>query len=270
VSFAAAGVQPQSPMYVTCDDSLEVDTFSSAAPVNLSISARVLTPQGRIDIQNWSHTPATNRSQATSCYPLAEGWLLSVVVMSAELGYLRGHCWCVVSILHGAADVGLITAVLLGDYATGSGWLGWPGGFIRSSVEGPGRVYSLIGSAPAAGAEISQAVPTNALWRLLALEFGLTTGVAAATRLCRLVIDDGTNDLQRVEAAQTQVASLTKTYSWGPGMPSRVAVTSDNLAPIPQDTRLPSGFRIRTVTDSIQAADQYTAPRFLLEEWIQP
>jgi hypothetical protein len=257
-------------LYVTCDESLVIDTWSSTAPAALTITARVLTPQGRIDTLSWSHTPNSNRARATSYYPLAEGWLLSVIVDATDLAYQRGHCWCELSLMRGGGSNGVLEAVLLADYIAGTARLGWPGGFVRSSIEGPGLVEAAYGSTPAAGAEISKTVPANALWRLLALEFGLTTSVTAANRLPRLVIDDGTNDLQRLEVPAVQAASLTRTYSWAPGMPSRVAVASDNLMPLPLNTLLPSGYRFRTVTDSIQAADQYTAPRFLLEEWIQP
>jgi hypothetical protein len=268
--FGAAGIPPPAALYIGPDESLVVYTWSSAAPQALTITARVLTLAGLIQTASWTHTPNTDRSLATTRQALAEGFLLSLIVGAHASTYRRGQCWCQIDLQRGEGAAGVVVAELISDYITGTSQLSWPDGQIHQSTERPGLVRSVTGTDPAAGAEITQTVPTGARWRLLGVRAALTTDATAATRQVTLLLDDGTATLFSIPAASSQTASLTYTYNWAPSVPSTPVNALNVWGPLPGDLFLQAGYRIRTSTASFQAGDNWTAPQLLLEEWIEP
>jgi len=270
VGYAAAGVQPPAPLYIGPHEALIVDTWSSTAPAALAIMARVLTPGGQVHTSRWSHTPNTDRTRATTYHPLEEGFLLSVTVDATAAAYRRGHCWCQVGLQVGEGATGVPHAQLIADYVTGAARLAWPGGQLHSSVEGPGLIRSITGADPAAGAEISQTVPTGARWRLSSLWARLTTSVTAANRYARLLVDDGSNWLWLSDPAAAHVASTTISYVAGQGAPRLDNVYATRSWAFPVNVLLGAGYRIQTATANLDAGDDWEAPQLLVEEWLEP
>ena len=269
VSFTPAGVHPPACKYIAAGDHLVMDSWSSAAPGDLTITARVLTPDGQVQTQRWTHTPNTDRSRATTRVPLAEGFLLGVLVEAVGIAYARGQCWLLVGIQRGAGAVGVVHEQLIGDYVTGRVRLTWPGGLIRSSVEGPGVLRSVTGADPAAGAEISMTVPSGARWLLRALSAVFVTDATAGNRQPRLVIDDGTNILFQSADPSLQAASVTNRYSAGASLAAQTAAVNTHLLALPSELGLSAGWRIGTNTSGIVAGDNWGAPQLLVEEWIE-
>lgn len=270
VGYAERGVPPPAPLYIGPGEALVVDTWSSTAPVALSIVARILTPEGQVHTSRWDHLPNTNRTRATTYQDLAEGFLLSVTVDATAAAYRRGHCWCQVGIQIGSGATGVPHAQLISDYVTGTARLAWPGGQIRSSVEGPGLLCSVAGADPAAGAEFSVTVPTGARWRLVGTVATLVTDATVASRVVSLIVDDGATAVYRAAAQTAQTASLTVIYSFGAGLPSAATAGGVSVNPLPEQLDLASGYRIRSLTAAIVAGDNWGAPQLLVEEWIGP
>ena len=129
-----------------------------------------------------------------------------------------------------------------------------------------GFLKTVTVSNPAAGADISTAVPAGKVWRLVSIQGKLVTSATVANRTVRWSIDDGANVFYAVDANFTQAASLTETYSAGFGI---VSANSNTFAisPFPGVLLLPAGFRINTVTTAIQATDQWSAITLLVEEF---
>ena len=121
---------------------------------------------------------------------------------------------------------------------------------------------------PAAGADIIDAVPNSVKWRLISAHFNFTTAVAAANRFVNIAFDDGVNSLFSAGAAFAQAASLNDDYYFYAGGAVQTTLAADITAPIPVDNRLVAGMRIRSSTLAIQAADQFAAAHYLIEEWI--
>jgi len=132
-----------------------------------------------------------------------------------------------------------------------------------------GRLLSIIGTDPAAGAEISETVPARRRWIVRSIFLSLATDVTVAVRRIRLIIDDGTNTLLEFHLATTQTASLTYYYSFCNIAAQETLVGSRCFAPLPIFS-LPAGSRIYTVTSDIKAGDNFGAPQLLVEEWIDP
>lgn len=135
--------------------------------------------------------------------------------------------------------------------------------------EGPGNLRSVAGTDPAAGQEVSDAVPSNTRWRLISANFALVTSATVANRFPTVVLDDGATTLWRAGTNVAQTASLTATYSAGSA--GTFGTVGTNLYEIALPTPpvvLTGGFRIRTSTIAIDTGDNYGPPQYLVEEFI--
>jgi hypothetical protein len=128
----------------------------------------------------------------------------------------------------------------------------------------------VVGPDPAAGAEVTITVPQTARWRVLGLRFQLVTDATVVNRQVDLVIDDGANVVLRIEPPAVQGAGGTRGYNYGPGLPARTVLTQEFLGALPVEAVLEGGWRIRTVTALLQAADNYNGVFLWVEEWLAP
>ena len=151
---------------------------------------------------------------------------------------------------------------------------------------GEGWIRTVTGANPAAASDtVSEAVPTNAVWRLLSFSAVLVTSSDAATwRTPNLIIDDGTTANRRnIWQGSTQAASLTITHLWqseygGSGAQGAGNVTftdTDTVVSrevLPQNLFLREAYRIRIVTTNFDSTavpvDDWAAPIFIVEEWL--
>ncbi|MBA7545412.1 hypothetical protein ES705_37780 [subsurface metagenome] len=132
-----------------------------------------------------------------------------------------------------------------------------------------GRILSITGTDPAAGAEISEIVPARRRWRFHGIRFTLITDVNVADRTVYLQISDGTNVLIFITHTQTQAASITRSYNFHPRPDAASTISTQISIPLPYFT-LGAGYGIITSTNNIQVGDQFSAIHLLAEEWIDP
>lgn len=140
---------------------------------------------------------------------------------------------------------------------------------IRGAAGG-GRLISMAGTVPGAGAEVQETVPAGKRWRILAFSATLITAVAVANRLLRMATNDGVNAIIRGPySPSVQAASLSYIYQWQPGIPEVAVRGALNLVAIPQPIGyfLDAGHKFGTSTDLLQAADQWSQIRYLVEEY---
>lgn len=121
------------------------------------------------------------------------------------------------------------------------------------------RVFPLSPD-PNAGAEIS-ITPRNASgWLIRTLRFQLVTDANVATRGVTLSATDGSNEWFRSAAGISQAASLTRVYAALDGGVHTAAVGSVIEIGLPVNGLwLPQGHTLRTITENIQATDQFSA-----------
>jgi hypothetical protein len=256
-------------VYCTGDEFLRMTSFGSVASVALALRTRFLRTDGYPVASSERHVPASDRTSVTTDFHLVDGWLLGCEVHAVAGTPRRGQVFVVVDLVRGSSATPDVLQTLLQGYVTDTSRLAWPGSPIRSSIEGPGVLRSIAGANPAAGANIVETVPTNARWRLHAIQFSLVTAIAAANREVALTFDDGATVFARVPSGFTHVASTTIVYSAFHHAPRNTAAqdTTKNF-PLPR-IDLQGGFRFNTVTTNLQAADDYGAPQYLVEEWIE-
>jgi len=144
---------------------------------------------------------------------------------------------------------------------------------------GEGFIRTVTGTNPAAGVEVTETVPTNALWKLRSFSVVLVTS-GVANRTVFLAADDGTatNRLwirevnEDVQAdAQTRTHLLGRgndgTFLGGGQLTDTQTVNVHNAIPA-DDPYLPEAHRLRTITVNLQAGDDFAAPIFQVEEWL--
>lgn len=269
VSYSYTNINPPSQLYIGRDDSLLVTAYGSIAGLRGQITARLLTPDGEIRPNQYDFPFSADRSNSAQTFHLAEGFLLSLIVgPSAGTGGRRGQAFVQVWLIRGDVYTGLVGQVLISGYVTSNIMLTWPGIPVDFPYAGRGNIRTIVGTDPAAGVEISETVPTNALWRLVGFNYTLVTSAVAATRISQLLIDDGVNAGVRGIPGATQAASLTNSYEYG-AYGALPAITGTLiLGDLPPDIFITGGGRIRTLTTALDPGDNYGPPTYNVEEWL--
>ncbi|MBA7609564.1 hypothetical protein ES703_16755 [subsurface metagenome] len=132
-----------------------------------------------------------------------------------------------------------------------------------------GRLLSITGTDPAAGANISITVPIRRRWRILSVRFSLITDATEIDRAALLGISDGINTLFTVSPPAFQAASLTRRYNFSAFGTIMPTLALEVYSPLPSIS-LPAASIISSAVTDLQAADYLTAPQLLVEEWIDP
>jgi len=257
-------------IYIKPEDFLVWNVFDPQATGNLlRLSARMLLPDGTLTSINSTQTGLASGLITQKIVPLHEGWLVSAEVTSPSLT-ARGFIWTTVELNRGSI-VGTEALTLIAAYvATGYKTASWPVGRIEVPSEGHGGFNQNLYAAPAAGADFTLTLsPTNQRAMIVGLTATLTTGAAVPVRTVHLVIDDGTNTILEWVAATTQAASTAVRYI--AGMYGSEMATRDGVAviPIPSGIHINGGWRIRSVTTAIAAADAWSAQRLQMEAFFE-
>jgi hypothetical protein len=95
----------------------------------------------------------------------------------------------------------------------------------------------------------------------------LTNAVAVANRIPQLIIDNGTQVVLTIPSNVTLAASLANVFNFADSMPYLAAINGQTLGPLPSNLMLGPGWRIRSSTTGIQAADQWSAIALGCIEW---
>lgn len=269
VSFSTRQVAPPSPLYITRDEQFLVRIWNSNVGETVRVAGRIMLPGGEITPFQRDFTPLSDRSRSDFSMAVGEGYLLGLTVNTQAGTGLRGQCYVLILLHAGPLGPGVARAVLFSDYLSRSQHEGWPHSPLLGQLEGRGFLRAITGTDPAAGAEISETVPTNARWRVLGVTATLVTAVAAANRQISMAFDDGASVYARMPFTAVQPASLTTVYSWSAAGDPASASNVARSMPLNATPYLFQAHRVRTVTDLLQAADNWSAPVFLVEEWIE-
>lgn len=120
-------------------------------------------------------------------------------------------------------------------------------------------ITTLATTDPAANTEISQTVPAGQIWFFQGARVSLVSDANVATRTVALTIDDGTTVFNRYTSPSTQAASLTQNYTFTAGAANATVLNLEVVVGLGTNLLLPPGYRIKTVTNNIQATDNYGA-----------
>jgi hypothetical protein len=122
---------------------------------------------------------------------------------------------------------------------------------------------------PLPGAEFLEVMPTASRRLLRSLRLNFTTSAVAGNRQVKVFIDDGVNVISGSVANYLQPAGTLVNYSVGPHGILSGLIIDTVFMPIEPQVPLVPGWRIRSQTAGIQAGDQWSAPQYAVEEWIE-
>jgi hypothetical protein len=269
VQITASQVQPPTPLYLQPEDSFRLQTHMPTylAPVQFFLMLRWLRPDGEITSIRKSFIMVGTQDQFT--FALGEGFLLSATFAPGTAIPLDpGAVFFTLILERNAPDGSTFGWVLISDYMSGYHYPTWPFGRQIFSQEGPGRLRSIVGTTPAAGAEVSELVPTNVRWELIAFRISLATSAAVSNRKPSFIIDDGVNTLFQSDSNLTVTASNNGQVTLcNTGFVNAAITNAASIAPCPP-FMLRGAWRIRTTTSAIDVADQYASPKYLVREWV--
>lgn len=256
-------------LYLTGEDNLRLTTFGALASAEVALEGRILDKNGCVIPIAERQVPNSNYTAKTTIHGLSEGLLTNVQLRVSVGTAVRGHVFAILELIRGNLQAVQPLGTLIQGYLTSSGRLAWPGSPIVGSSEGPGRLRSVVGTDPAAGVEISETIATGTRARLRSFAYTLVASAVVANRTPVLTIDDGANILFEAGNNVAQTATQTVKYRAAVGVPLTTFGALSYLLPLPSDLELPAGSRIRTVTGAIDVGDNYSAPVYTLEEWIE-
>lgn len=269
VDFEREGAQPPGPLYVDLDDKLYLRAASDLTNSVYNIRGNFLHADGVIRPFAFQATPTADRSFQLFVFKLSEGFLLNVGAHVSGTAPQRGQVWCEVGILRGRDVAGEITRALFSDYLVGSHALGWPPGRISLPYEGPGLSEHRNLGDPAAGAEFSFGGLTNTRMVYRAISFTLVTDAAVANRTPVVNLSVGANLIWRSRRFAAQTASQTRTYLYAVGVEYQNAVDTETFHGTLPDLHPTPVVTFTTLTDGIQAGDNFGVGFALLERWLE-
>lgn len=264
--YATHDISPFNALPISKDHNL-LFTFYASVATSITLTWRILLPDGSIKQSQFVVNTFTGRFGPFLTFPLTEGFLLSVMAYPTN-NAARGAVALFCNLTLGAPAVAFLVARMFSGYVTGFDYLSWPPGTFESTSNGAGKLRSITGTAPGAGNEINEAVPSFARWRLLALKTIFTSSAVAANRQPSVIIDDGVSIYYAKQAQAVQAANLVQTYQLATNDTDFAPINTVATIKLASPLLLDQGHRIRTSTTAIQAGDFYSAPQYLVEEWI--
>lgn len=259
---------PPGIVYIGRDDKLYVRSSATTGTATFTLSGRLLQPDGVIRPFSFSVVGGANFGFVTREFQLAEGFLLSIAVEPSGVNPVPMDTVVEVGIFRGRLVDRQFVQVLFRDFVSDGFAAGWPPGRIAPVLEAPGNPRPVAGVDPAAGAEMSIAVPTNSLREHRAVRVELVTDATAANRQVQLELVNVVT-VWRSEAFDAQTASLSRFYNWCVGGEFSAAPALGNYNGYIPALILSAGGLLRTVTAQLQAGDNYGAPSFLPYTWLQ-
>lgn len=256
-------------VFLTGEDNLRLTTFGGVAGAEIAIEGRLIQDSTKVVAFRERHVPNNNYTAASTVHNLGDGVLTHVQLRATSSALLGGGVFAILEIVRGGSGAVQPLATLLQGYVTTNARLAWPGSPILPSTAGAGRLRTITGTDQVAGVEITETVPAGVRWRLMSFTAILTTSAVVGNRAPSIIIDDGTTTAFQLGTNATVAASGGAGFTWAAGLGSFGGTGNGNAGALPDPTIVGPGYRIRTQTGSFDVGDNWGAPRYLLEEFIE-
>lgn len=255
--------------YFDGNDNLRVEGWNTVTGASLLVQGRFVNEAGAVEAFSRELPLTADRLRVAGDFAMARGFILNLVVTVIGAAPKIGQTFARVSVIRGFTGATLVMGVLLQGYVTSQQGLGWPGSPIVSSTDGEPVIRFFNGTMPAAGAEISETVPTGARWSIVRCLASLTTNGVAGNRYVNLAcIDSALYNFRSVQPT-AQAPGVFHVYVWSPNLPPVYdPVNFVSMQPLAHDSALMAGQSLETFTTGLQAGDQYSEPRMYVREWL--
>lgn len=257
--------------YIDGADNLRLEGWNSLTGVVLQLFGRFYTESGEVKVFEWSLPLTADRLRNVVTFPAVRGYLLnlslSVIGATPKVGQTFARC----SIVRGLTGATIVVGTLLQGYCSSTQALGWPGSPIQQSHEVDGYMREYVGTQPAAGAAITEIVPTNAHWRVYTMFVSYLTDATAGNRRPYLQISAGAVGLYLLLRARTTIGpSVLSGLSLLELMPDTFFEDASFITIAYPHVELSADSRIVISTDLLPAGDQFfVAPRFMVQERLE-
>lgn len=267
VRFLSRGVQPPSPVYVGVNDDLIVACATSQTGETVTVSYRLLRPDGLLVLGQFTIAPPNTRAVTVHTESLAEGFLLSVSCKAA-VASTRGQTFVRVFLSDPALGGGQPSYMLMADYVTTAMAPAHPNGRVLAPSEGPGNPRAVTAIVPGIGNDWNQTVPPNARWKVRTVFAQLSTSAAVANRYVTFAITNG-GVFQYIGGADKVQAASTACFYGGAALTPNVSPNSGiGMVPLAPDTPILGAGTLQASTRNIDPGDQWSAIVLGVEEWL--
>ena len=260
-------ISPPPGLYVTVDDIVLVRGFAQTSTQTVNVSLRMLAPNGEI-ISVFQPVAIGANGNVPTLFALRnlEGFILSASVQCT--GVQRGQLFVALLVQRGAGSGdATLGQVFLQGYVSNTDTLGYPQHVPYSGLDGRGQIQLVAVGNPAAGADWVYTVPAGAHQIVRSVSALFTAAVAVANRFPVLTVDNGIAAVvAEVPATAVIVAATAIQLTWAPGL-NQLNVNSVQTMGSPIELRALGGWRVKTVTSGIQAADQWSGIVVVLESF---
>lgn len=256
--------------YLTGEDRLRITSANSGAGVALKVQCRTANIQGETVPHSFDHVPNSDRSTKTTEHALGTGSLLNATIFAGAGSPQMGQTFVTAQLIRGTGTAAIVLGTMLGGYVTRTQAIGFPGSAIVSSLEGEPSIRAITGSTPAVAAAIVETVPTGARWEVLSWAFTLTTGGFAADRKVYVQPTLSSGFYGVIVNFSTLPAASIGFFTFAPTMNS----TSDPIEGLYQAgwgarVILTAGGQMITSARNLLAGDQFSAPSYIVREWLE-
>lgn len=256
--------------YLDGTDHLRLEGWNSCDGCALELSARFVDAAGVIQAARHVLPLTADRLRNRLDIPMGLGYLLNLTVVAIDATPCIGQTFARVTVIRGFTGATIVLGTVLQGYVTSQQALGFPGSPIATSVEGLGYIRLVVGTTPAAGAQISETVPTAARWHVLRMYSFLITDATAGNRFARMDFFTGGLGTFRGTQPTAQGPSATVNYTWAPNLPIAAdAVNGAYMQPLPHEPFLLEGQVFSTAVSGMAAGDQWGQPQFYVREWLE-
>jgi len=269
-SFAVREIPPPASSYIGPDDYLSLEVRNSIAAQAISFHWRLLRADGQLILGSHTYSPTADRAVNTWVVRLAEGFLLGAVVGGGSTAK-PGAVYARLLLLRGGGGGVAVAQVLLAGYVVAGAGLVWPYPRYQGPAEGPGRLRLLVGTNPAPGSYIVEEVPSGARWRIVLFYCEFTTSAVVANRYVHFWIGTATAYYFLGAPLLAVPANSSYRFEWAPGVDARVLSGLDQVQDaLPEPLVLSTGMRFGVLVSGLQAGDDFGAPNYMVEEWLEP
>lgn len=256
--------------YLTGEDSLRIVSVNAAAAVRVKVACRTANVQGDTVAHSFTHVPATDRSKRTEDFSIGEGSLLNVTVFASAGAPRIGETYVIVQLVRGADAAAVVLGTILAGCVTTTQAIGFPGSPILSSLDVGPVVRAVLGTQPVVQVDMFEVCPTGARWEVLRILSRFTASAVAGTRTVQLHFVQSGIYVARVGMVKDIVINEVGDCLWAANLPSLAPLgTTIRQQPIPTGMILNAGDYFLTATTGLQAGDQWTAPAFVVREWLE-
>jgi hypothetical protein len=267
VSFLSSNVQPPSAIYLSPTDAIVVQTFAATTDSTVSVTYRILRPDGQLITSSLIFTTNFAGSNITTrVLPPTEGFLLSMVV--ASTGFLRGQCFAKVFLAPDAtaANIATLAHLVLMGYVSVSAPLAFPQSVPENELNGKGWLRLVTGGG-GVGVLPTINVPANVRWIFRAARWSLTTSAAAGTRTLGLAITDPFATRTFVQFYPgALLANETGTVNFAPGAQLEAAGLEFTTG-FAEELIMPAGWGISGRCNNLDVGDTSSALFLTVEEF---